>query len=374
MEGEHAKIEHASANGSVTPATVCCRIRSIYLVRLLDEMKFAAWCRCACRTKVFRDLLAAVYHPDSMLGWNRRTQLERVYLFGLECQFQDTGRQHDALNAWELSKLRPLRALTSPKLGTHCWCLSWLKGQLKPGRWLTLPDSLVAGVVSLSGIPLRPERPLHLADLLECIANAADLDTQEVGGDLIMMRVVHAQPNNRVSQHAWDLGAKGSLLRVAMYGRGKRIGDGWEFYPRAHVMFLDLDFLASEPFAEVVRCCGVFRRLEFGTELVLKPFAASLVSGLTSAPAVAAPDAETDIVPHDMSPQAVEASVHIDFLRKSAREGAWAESGTFVQATLGLRGWHRGCSEILQHSVGCQPRRVFRKSHNELAVCMQAWF
>lgn len=104
-----------------------------------------------------------------------------------------------------------------------------------------LPDSFVEDAVSVSGIPVLVERPLPMRDLLDGIL--------EVQGELFMMRVAHAQPNTRVSQHAWHLGAKGSSVRVAMYGRSKRVGDGWAFFLRAQAVYLDLDYLAAEPSA-----------------------------------------------------------------------------------------------------------------------------
>lgn len=76
-----------------------------------------------------------------------------------------------------------------------------------------------------------------------------------------MHPMVPARPSSRVSQHSWHLGAKGFSVSVAMYGRGKRATDGWEFYPCAQVVWLDIDFLSAEPFGGAQHSLDILRRV-----------------------------------------------------------------------------------------------------------------
>ena len=271
IEGEHAKIEHV-LTPSMLPATVCARIRSRYLIGLLDQPAFFAWCRRNWATHVFRPVLQSIRHASSMRGWTSERCLQNIYLYGIDEQFAEIKYEYEGTILWDqtvMKVLKPVRVATKP---VAALCLDWLKHRLIPGRLFALPHRL-ARMVDYAGYRACPDvSDSDLVDVLSIVGCDEVISEPFNATKLVFFKVVNSEPNARVLQHPWHLGGRPQILRVVTYGLAQYREDSATAMLAADSLArcLDLQYLCSGVFSEVLQSLWLFGSAAPGAVMVVK--------------------------------------------------------------------------------------------------------
>jgi hypothetical protein len=268
IEGEHAKIEHVTKLGPLSPASVCSRIRAKYTLALLSDDIFVSWAHGRWQTHVFRSVLKPLNLNTK--GWSRTRFLESIYLFGQLEQFADTAELQQNLKVWEDAKTHAFVPTKLALPGVQLLCLEWLKKRMCTGRLLALPSSLCRLV---DYVGYKGDDVADASDLSEVLSLAGcdDMIAEvPVLSGVVVFRIINANPNARVLQHPWHLGSRPNVLRVVTYSRLPDIEGRAIFAPTTKVSCLDLLYLSSSSFIDVWQSLLTFAQVKVGSLLVLK--------------------------------------------------------------------------------------------------------
>ena len=334
IEGEHAKIQHAVKLGAATPATVCSRIRAPYLLELLDSSQFVAWCRSVWSQHILRSVLKVVYTGEQLKGLGVSDLLKKIYLYGIAEQFVDVTQTKDALQVWDAALWHVLKPLPLASSATETFALDWIRHRLQPGRLFCLPSHLCR-LVDYASYTAHESGACSIRDIMDLVC------CEDVVRDTLdhanhnFFKVVNCYPSRRVLEHPWHLGARPSVISVVIYQVGKGTGGTKiRLHANAASTYLDLKFLISDAFPEVLQSLWSFGSIEFGTKLVIKDmYLRTLGNVPISMPALAErsealANAESFQLLAPRSTPAYKLLLHI--LRKIA----FVESDNFVEAFL----------------------------------------
>ena len=294
IEGEHAKIEKALKLGIPTPAGVCARLRSPYLLTMLDNKMFYAWCKGLFASHVFRKLLKNVCTPQDMKKWTRQQYLQRIYMYGVTEQYEDVKDINDCVRAWQAAVSRVLQPLPPSTPPTQQLALEWLKARFVAGRLFALPAHLLRLVnyVGYAPLDIRPSRLDEVLPLFGCddvLRENFDVE------NMTFFRVVHSNPNRRILQHPWHLGCRPRVIKIAAYDVKATTDGTIVVVASAVVQCLDLAYLSSSYFSEVVQSLWTFGREENGTSLSLTPASMKRISRIGIQAGALLEDQEVDL-------------------------------------------------------------------------------
>ena len=270
IEGEHAKISNAfgGAGHKMLPPTVCARIRSPYLLDLLEGSKFYAWCTYQWSSHIFRNLLKSIC-PETK-GWSRDRMLKNIYLYGIEQQFAPVSTHFSGVKRWESTNVAARQPVHIAPPAITTFNMQWLKSRLIPGRLLALSTDCVRFVDYCGYRKDEHASICPVNDVLSVIGSEELLTEPFNATQLTYFRVVNSLPNARVLQHTWHLGGKPTVVRVAVYNLVANRPDFSVLGARPEIQNLDLDHLCMDAFPTVLQSLWCFASMDLGTKLVLK--------------------------------------------------------------------------------------------------------
>lgn len=261
-----------------TPATICARIRSTYLLSLLDDATFNAFARAHWSRQIYMRLLRFAYDPAELNKLRLRGICEKVYLYGVAEQFCDLTVSQSMVKDWEAAVTRVAQWPAKHVTGTAQVCLEWLRHRLTPGRLFgALPD--VLRIVPYESYTEHGEAACELHDLIslasceELVASAApDLSK------LWYFKVVNAYPSRRTLKHPHHLGRRPNVVAIIRYTMECVENSQIRLKPAFMTEYLDLSFMISTKFCEFLESFWSFHGIEYGSRLDILPRTMSILN------------------------------------------------------------------------------------------------
>ena len=213
--------------------------------------------------------------------------------------------------------------------------LDWLRHRLTSGRTLALPSHLLR-LVEYAGFETHDRGPGRLQDVLS-IACCEDLSRENLDfGSVTYFKITNCFPNRRVLEHPWHLGARPNVISITCYDvESVAPADGQAvLVPRARAQYLDLMYLCSDIFTEVLQSLWSFGTIEYGGKLMVKPH---MLRALGDSPAPLPSITKSDrsmalsVYGHLEAAQASPAHKLVSHLLSTS---SFSELGKFIQATL----------------------------------------
>ena len=265
IEGEHAKIEHVLTT-SMTPASVCARIRLPHIMSLLDDKVFWSWCKGVWASFVFHRLLQPL--GLNLKGLTSNALLHKIYLHGIAEQFQNVGDVRETINLWSGARAHVLHPVLLNYTKVEAFALDWIRHKFIPGRILSLPAALARFIPYVGHAPeVRDAYSIDdVVSLLGCnevLGEALDVE------NAIFFKVVNAYPSRRHVEHPWHMGRRPLVLAVARY-HVRSCASGIVIESDPHTFYLDLLYLCSNVFPEVLQSAWAFGNIEYGSHLAVK--------------------------------------------------------------------------------------------------------
>lgn len=270
IEGEHAKIENVVKHGPATPATVCARIRSKYLLSLMSDPTFTAWCMHAWSTHVMRSLLSVLHNNSEMKGWSATVMKQHIYLYGIDDQFQDVSAARTDLALWDAARWSVLKPIEVAPNGTETLALEYWRYRLTIGRTFCIPRDLLR-IVSYAAYEPFDRQPFPLQGVLSMLSCDQILHDVCDATDLVFFRIINTHPNRRVLEHPWHLGGRPRTLAINMLRCRSEAGERGRIVDvAADVVHLDLLYWCGENLSDVLQSLWSFGSIQYGTELVVR--------------------------------------------------------------------------------------------------------
>ena len=270
-------MQVTALSNKATPATVCARIRSPYLLELLDDDVFLSWLRSKWGAYIFKEVLRPLYAPSELAKAGKRSTLEKIYLFGVSEQFSDLTGAKAMIKTWDAAALQVTTLPLETFRGTAKICLEWLRLRLIHGKLFAAPiDSLrIIGYTSYSK---------HANDACELNEILALASCEELLGSKVELRkltffkVVNSFPNRRTVRHAYHLGARPTAVAIIRYSIVRHTDSTVMLRPEFDTEYLDLNFLASCRFSDFLQSFWTFHGIQYGSKLEIRPKALQLLA------------------------------------------------------------------------------------------------
>jgi hypothetical protein len=296
IEGEHAKIEQATKLGPATPATVCSRIRAPYLISLLDDRTFYSWCKGAWTRHIFRELLEVRYTVGDLKGLGRVDLLKKIYLFGVREQFEDVSQTAACIRAWAETVHNAIKPVAIPRSSSASVALDWMRTHMTIGRIFAAPHECLR-FVQYTGYEAHGMDPCSIGDVVSIFASEEVFRFDGSLGNLVFFRIVNPYPNRRVLEHPWHLGGRPLVIAVSKFHVSRGDDRVVLLSPDPVTAHLDLCFMCSQPFVDLVQSLLSFGVIKYGHKLTIQP---EMVAKLNDSPlpALTLDDTSTALVTH----------------------------------------------------------------------------
>ena len=378
IEGEHAKIEMASVRAHPEPPTVCARVRSPYLLGLTEQSLFCSWGRRMWQSKVFRAVLKPMCQASALKNLTPPQLLQRIYLYGVDQQFESTRDLKAGLQQWELVRNR---TLAPPRLAlppVPRLCAEWLRGRLRPGRLLAIPAELAKFVDPADCLTDRGAEPPRLNDVLSLLASEEVVRDIASIEDVVLCKVLNPRPNKRTVQHTWHLGERPDVIRVAVYKPYAAGPSSLTFNPQPDIQDLDLRYLASDVFLEVAQRMCTFAQTTLGCQLAVKEDVLRMLGSDGMDMRLAIPDRGTDaaVAVRDAVLDPVEnPSKHplVSVMQSLVQRNALVEQGTWRRASE-LRFFSSADVEsLIEQGFAARREGEFGEAEYAVSITAFAW-
>lgn len=249
---------------------MCARVRSPYLLSLLDDSRFTSFAKSVWPKKVFQTLLHSAYDKARLRKNTRQAVLEKIYLYGVDEQFTDLTVPQRMIKDWDAAVNRVTVSGPVSLSGTAPLCLDWLRRRLTPGRIFGVVSDAIR-IVAYSSYAEHGEvtcdlhQIIGLASCEELVAAAAPSLPK-----LIYFRIANAYPNRRTLKHPHHLGRKPLVIAIIRY-RIIHIDVNQQVVlqpePAFAAEYLDLSYLCSCKFASFVEGLWCFHEIKYGCKL-----------------------------------------------------------------------------------------------------------
>jgi hypothetical protein len=278
IEGEHAKIQWVEKMKADSPATICSRMRSTYLLSLLATPLFRAWATSIWNSHVFRSVLQVLYSPAHMRGWGRVDCLKHIYMFGLDQQFTDTSQIQLALKNWDATLQSIVRPIKLAITTSQTLAIEWLRSRLTLGRCFCTSSNHFRTIGYVNRLPGHDpgaaESSINdVLALLDCDDLAANGSSME---DLCFFRVLNPTPTVRVLQHPHHLGGKSVVMAVVQLHLKNVSGTDMLLYGK-DVLLLDVCGMTGSDFPSLLKHLWSYD-VKLGTVLTLLPHVSQQLS------------------------------------------------------------------------------------------------
>lgn len=270
-------MQVTALSNRATPATVCARIRSPYLLELLDDDVFLSWLRSKWGARIFEEVLRPLYAPSELAKAGKRSTLEKIYLFGVSEQFSDLTGAKAMINTWDAAALQVTTLPLETFRGTAKICLEWLRLRLKHGRLFAAPiDSL--RIIGYTSYSKHANDACELNDILALASCEELLGSKVELRKLTFFKVVNSFPNRRTVRHAYHLGARPTAVAIIRYSIVRHTDSTVMLRPEFDTEYLDLNFLASCRFSDFLQSFWTFHGIQYGSKLEIRPKALQLLA------------------------------------------------------------------------------------------------
>ena len=272
----------ATALGTnVTVASVCARVRSSFLLSLVDDGRFNAFARSHWAKQVFHDLLQSPYDKAQLKKIGRKRVLEKIYLYGVDEQFTDLTVPQKMIKDWEAAVNHVTVSAPVPLSGTGRLCSDWLRRRLTPGRIFGVVSDAVR-IVPYSSYADHGEEACALQDIV-ALASCEELVgiAAPVLPKLTYFRVVNAYPNRRTLKHPHHLGRKPNVIAIVRYQVIECGDDGHVILQPGSAFeadYLDLSYTCSCKFTSFAESLWCFHGIEYGCKLEISKGALRVLS------------------------------------------------------------------------------------------------
>ena len=270
-------MQVTALSNRATPATVCARIRSPYLLELLDDDVFLSWLRSKWGARIFEEVLRPLYAPSELAKAGKRSTLEKIYLFGVSEQFSDLTGAKAMINTWDAAALQVTTLPLETFRGTAKICLEWLRLRLTHGRLFAAPiDSL--RIIGYTSYSKHANDACELNDILALASCEELLGSKVELRKLTFFKVVNSFPNRRTVRHAYHLGARPTAVAIIRYSIVRHTDSTVMLRPEFDTEYLDLNFLASCRFSDFLQSFWTFHGIQYGSKLEIRPKALQLLA------------------------------------------------------------------------------------------------
>ena len=270
-------MQVTALSNRATPATVCARIRSPYLLELLDDDVFLSWLRSKWGARIFKEVLQPLYAPSELAKAGKRSTLEKIYLFGVSEQFSDLTGAKAMIKTWDAAALQVTTLPLETFCGTAKICLEWLRLRLKHGRLFAAPiDSL--RIIGYTSYSKHANDACELNDILALASCEELLGSKVELRKLTFFKVVNSFPNRRTVRHAYHLGARPTAVAIIRYSIVRHTDSTVMLRPEFDTEYLDLNFLASCRFSDFLQSFWTFHGIQYGSKLEIRPKALQLLA------------------------------------------------------------------------------------------------
>ena len=263
-------LQVTALSNKATPATVCARIRSPYLLELLDDNVFSSWLRSRWGGHIFEEILTPLYATSELAKAGKRNTLERIYLFGVSEQFSDITEAKTMLRTWEAAAHQVTTLPLETFNGTAKLCLEWLRSRLKNGRLFAAPIQNLR-IIGFTSYVKHDNDACELNDILALASCEELVGSKAALHRLTFFKVVNAFPNRRTVRHAYHLGARPTVVAIVRYSIVGHTGSSVTLKPEFHTEYLDLNYLASCRFSDFVQSFWTFHSIHYGHTLEIMP-------------------------------------------------------------------------------------------------------
>ena len=270
-------MQVTALSNRATPATVCARIRSPYLLELLDDDVFLSWLRSKWGARIFKEVLQPLYAPSELAKAGKRGTLEKIYLFGVIEQFSDLTGVKAMLKTWDAAALQVTTLPLETFRGTAKLCLEWLRLRLTNGRLFAAPIDTLR-IIEYTSYSKHANDACELNDILALASCEELLGSKVELRKLIFFKVVNSFPNRRTVRHAYHLGARPTAVAIIRYSIERHTDLTVMLRPEFHTEYLDLNFLASCRFSDFVQSFWTFHDIQYGSKLDIRPKALQLLA------------------------------------------------------------------------------------------------
>lgn len=270
-------MQVTALSNKATPATVCARIRSRYLLELLDDDVFLSWLRSQWSNLIFAEILRPLYASSELAKAGKRSTLQKIYLFGVSEQFSDLSGAKAMLKTWDAAALQVTTLPLETFRGTAKLCLEWLRLRLTNGRLFAAPIDTLR-IIGYTSYSKHANDACEINDILALASCEELLGSKVELRKLIYFKVVNSFPNRRTVRHAYHLGARPTAVAIIRYSIERHTDLSVMLRPEFHTEYLDLNFLASCRFSEFVQSFWTFHDIQYGSKLEIRPKALQLLT------------------------------------------------------------------------------------------------
>ena len=270
-------MQVTALSNKATPATVCARIRSPYLLELLDDDVFLSWLRSKWGARIFKEVLQPLYAPSELAKAGKRSTLEKIYLFGVSEQFSDLTDAKAMIKSWDAAALQVTTLPLETFSGTAKLCLEWLRSRFQNGRHFAAPERSLR-IIGYTSYSKHANDACELHNILALACCDELIGSKTELRKLTFFKVVNSFPNRRTVRHAYHLGARPTTVAIVRYGIVKHTDSTVTLRSEFHTEYLDLNFLASCRFSDFVQNLWTFHGIQHGSTLEIRPKALQLLA------------------------------------------------------------------------------------------------
>jgi hypothetical protein len=258
--------------GAATPATVVARIRSDYLLDLLEDNVFFAFAKGCWMQHVLRLMLKYTNTAAELKGLERKSLLEKIYLYGMDEQFEDLTHVKTEIQRWETALALVLKPIQPTLSALDRMKLDWIRHHLTPGRIFGIDSSVLRLHSNYCGFPAscQPVPDSSLQELLAVCSSDELLRSDFNHKGITVFKVVNDFPSRRVVEWPHHKGGRPLALAAVLFDTCyEETNMSIQCVPTGEICFIDVKFWLT-CFADFIQCLWRFDGVEWGGRLNMR--------------------------------------------------------------------------------------------------------